>query len=57
MTRQEMALDIADYGQREEYHQRKTRDPQSQSDSHWTMYDYYKGKRLLLEREYRRLYQ
>lgn len=53
-TREELAEAIRDHGEREEWHQRRERDPQSGSDSHGYMYAHHKRERLRLEAELRR---
>lgn len=50
----ELSAAIRDNGGWEEFHQKKIRDPQANSGSHWLMYDYHKNRRLELEAEYRR---
>lgn len=42
----ELGLEIADNGGWEEFHQKR---------GNYTMYDYYKTRRLMLEKEYRRI--
>lgn len=46
--RRQLALEIADHGGWEEFHQRR---------HEYEMYDYHKGVRLKLEREYRTAYR
>ena len=47
MNKREMALEIADLGGWEEFHQKR---------GEYVMYDYYKDLRLRLQREYNKLF-
>lgn len=44
MNQRDLALEIADNGGWEEFHQKR---------HNYTMYDYHKSRRLMLEKEYR----
>lgn len=44
MSKRELSLEIADHGGWEEFHQKR---------GNWTMFDYHKGMRLKLLREYK----
>lgn len=48
ITRRELGLQIADEGGWEEFHQKR---------HNYFMYDYHKNRRLMLQRQYRELFQ